>query len=130
MKVYSVGQINNYLKNLIQSDYLLRNFLVKGEISNCKYHSMGHIYFSLKDETGSMPCVMFKGNVPSGLKFELKNGPISASSIATFSEPDNAGFVVLMKPSIITTPFQQQSCSRKGLQAFRRSSSSLVLLRG
>ena len=74
MKVYSVGQINNYLKNLIQSDYLLRNFLVKGEISNCKYHSMGHIYFSLKDETGSMPCVMFKGNVPSGLKFELKNG--------------------------------------------------------
>ena len=74
MKVYSVGQINNYLKNLIQSDYLLRNFLVKGEISNCKYHSMGHIYFSLKDETGSMPCVMFKGNVSSGLKFELKNG--------------------------------------------------------
>ncbi len=74
MKVYSVGQINNYLKNLIQSDYLLHNFLVKGEISNCKYHSMGHIYFSLKDETGSMPCVMFKGNVPSGLKFELKNG--------------------------------------------------------
>lgn len=74
MKVYSVGQINNYLKNLIASDYLLRNFMVKGEVSNCKYHSMGHIYFSIKDETGSMPCVMFKSSAASGLKFRLEDG--------------------------------------------------------
>lgn len=74
MKVYSVGQINNYLKNLIASDYLLRNFMVKGEVSNCKYHNMGHIYFSIKDETGSMPCVMFKSSAASGLKFRLEDG--------------------------------------------------------
>ena len=74
MKYYTVGQINTYIKNLISSDYLLKNLVIKGEVSNCKYHSMGHIYFSLKDETGSMPCVMFKGNVLSGLKFRLEDG--------------------------------------------------------
>ena len=74
MKYYTVGQVNTYIKNLIASDYLLKNLVVKGEISNCKYHSMGHIYFSLKDESGSMPCVMFKGSVASGLKFRLEDG--------------------------------------------------------
>ena len=74
MKYYTVGQINTYIKNIIESDYLLKNLIIKGEVSNCKYHSMGHIYFSLKDENGSMPSVMFKGNVPSGLKFRLEDG--------------------------------------------------------
>lgn len=74
MKVYSVGQINNYIKNMIANDYLLRNICIKGEVSNCKYHSMGHIYFSIKDETGSMSCVMFKSSVPAGLKFRLQDG--------------------------------------------------------
>lgn len=74
MKVYSVGQINNYIKNILANDFLLRNISIKGEVSNCKYHSMGHIYFSIKDETGSMRCVMFKGNKLSGLKFRLQDG--------------------------------------------------------
>lgn len=74
MKYYTVGQVNTYIKNLISSDYLLKSLVVKGEISNCKYHSMGHIYFSIKDETGSMPCVMFKGSIPTGLKFRLEDG--------------------------------------------------------
>ena len=74
MKYYTVEQINTYIKNIIESDYLLKNLIIKGEVSNCKYHSMGHIYFSLKDENGSMPSVMFKGNVPSGLKFRLEDG--------------------------------------------------------
>ena len=74
MKYYTVGQINSYIKNLIGNDYLLKSLTIKGEVSNCKYHSMGHIYFSIKDETGSMPCVMFKGNIPTGLKFRLEDG--------------------------------------------------------
>ncbi|MCR5544525.1 MAG: exodeoxyribonuclease VII large subunit [Eubacterium sp.] len=74
MKYYTVGQVNTYIKNLISNDYFLKNIVIKGEVSNCKYHSMGHIYFSLKDETGSMPCVMFKGNVSTGLKFRLEDG--------------------------------------------------------
>lgn len=74
MKYYTVGQINSYIKNIIASDPLLKNVIIKGEISNCKYHSMGHIYFSLKDESGSMPAVMFKSSRPTGLKFKLEDG--------------------------------------------------------
>lgn len=74
MKIYSVGQVNNYIKNIISQDYMLKTIAIKGEVSNCKYHSLGHIYFSLKDESGAIPAVMFKGNVPSGLDFRLQDG--------------------------------------------------------
>lgn len=74
MKVYSVGQVNNYVKNIISQDYVLRGLTIKGEVSNCKYHSLGHIYFSLKDETGAIQAVMFKGDTYQGLKFRLEDG--------------------------------------------------------
>lgn len=74
MKVYTVGQVNHYLVNLVDSDYLLQRIFVKGEISNCKYHSTGHIYFTLKDETGSIPCAMFRGQQTAGLSFRLEDG--------------------------------------------------------
>lgn len=74
MKIFSVGQVNNYIKNIITQDYMLKNITIRGEVSNCKYHSLGHIYFSLKDETGSLPAVMFKGNVAKGLDFRLQEG--------------------------------------------------------
>lgn len=73
-RIYSVGQINTYIKNVFQGDYLLSGLYMKGEISNCKYHTSGHIYFSLKDETGSFSCVMFKGSRASGLNFQLQDG--------------------------------------------------------
>lgn len=75
-KNYTVGQINGYIKNLIGSDYLLSDVYIQGEISNCKYHSSGHIYFTLKDETGAIAAVMFKGNTYSGLSFRLENGQL------------------------------------------------------
>lgn len=59
-KVFSVGQINRYMKNLMENDFILSSLLVKGEISNFKAHSGGHLYFSLKDGTGAISCVMFK----------------------------------------------------------------------
>ncbi len=71
--VYSVTQVNNYIKNMFVRDYVLNRIYMKGEVSNCKYHSSGHIYFTLKDETGQMACVMFAGN-RTGLTFELKEG--------------------------------------------------------
>ncbi len=73
-KSYTVGQINGYIKNLLNSDYLLSDVYVKGEVSNLKYHSSGHIYFSLKDETGVLSSVMFKGSAATGLNFRLENG--------------------------------------------------------
>ena len=74
MKVYSVGQVNNYIKNIITQDYVLKKLTIQGEVSNCKYHSLGHIYFSLKDETGQISAVMFKSSIPAGLKFKLADG--------------------------------------------------------
>ena len=74
LKIFSVGQVNNYIKNIITQDYMLRSITIRGEVSNCKYHSLGHIYFSLKDETGAIPAVMFKGNTMTGLDFQLKEG--------------------------------------------------------
>lgn len=72
--VYTVGQLNSYIKNMFSQDYLLRNLLVKGEVSNCKYHSSGHIYFTLKDAKGTISCVMFAGNRAAGLSFVMSEG--------------------------------------------------------
>lgn len=73
-KAYSVAQINSYIKNMFAADYLLTSVSVKGEISNCKYHSSGHIYFTLKDKLSVLACVMFAGNRVNGLSFPLKEG--------------------------------------------------------
>ena len=71
--VYTVGQLNSYIKNMFTQDYLLQNLLVKGEVSNCKYHTSGHIYFTLKDPKGAISCVMFVRD-RSGLSFRLTEG--------------------------------------------------------
>lgn len=71
--VYSVGQVNAYIKNMFTQDFMLARIYVKGEVSNCKYHTSGHIYFSLKDETGTMACVMFAG-ARKGLGFSMRDG--------------------------------------------------------
>ena len=72
-KYFSVGQINRYVKNMFTQDFILQKIYVKGEVSNCKYHTSGHIYFSLKDETGVLSCVMFAGH-RRGLAFRMKDG--------------------------------------------------------
>lgn len=74
-QVYSVSQVNNYIKNLFVRDYVLNRIYMKGEVSNCKYHTSGHIYFTLKDETGQMACVMFAGQ-RTGLHFRLEEGQL------------------------------------------------------
>ena len=71
--IYSVGQVNNYIKNMFTQDFLLNRISVKGEVSNCKYHTSGHIYFSLKDSSGTIACVMFAG-ARKGIAFRMKDG--------------------------------------------------------
>ena len=73
-KAYTVAQINTYIKNMFSQDYLLNAVSVKGEVSNCTYHSSGHIYFTLKDKLSVLACVMFAGNRTKGLSFPLKEG--------------------------------------------------------
>lgn len=71
--VYTVKQVNAYIKNMFTQDFMLNRIYVKGEVSNCKYHTSGHIYFSLKDESGTIACVMFAGQ-RSGLSFRMSEG--------------------------------------------------------
>ena len=71
--VYTVKHVNSYIKNMFTQDFMLNRIYVKGEVSNCKYHTSGHIYFSLKDESGTIACVMFAGQ-RGGLSFHMREG--------------------------------------------------------
>jgi len=71
--VYSVGQVNTYIKNMFAQDFMMQRICIKGEVSNCKYHTSGHIYFTLKDATGTLNAVMFAG-YRRGMKFTMKEG--------------------------------------------------------
>ena len=71
--IYSVSQVNSYIKNMLAQDFALSRISVRGEISNCKYHTSGHIYFTLKDGTGTLAAVMFASQ-RRGLSFPLREG--------------------------------------------------------
>lgn len=71
--VYTVGQISEYISNMFTQDFMLKNISIKGEVSNCTYHSTGHIYFTIKDGNGVLKGVMFAGN-RKNLQFQLKEG--------------------------------------------------------
>lgn len=72
-KTLSVSAVNNYIKKIIENDFILNNISIKGEISNFKAHSSGHLYFSLKDDKGKINCIMFR-NYAETLKFIPKDG--------------------------------------------------------
>ncbi len=87
-KIYSVEQINNYIKNMFDTDFVLNKISVMGEVSNCKYHTSGHIYFTIKDKGNALAAIMFAGN-RSGLPFRLEDGmKIVASGNITVYERD------------------------------------------
>lgn len=104
--VYTVGQVNAYIKNMFAQDFMMNRIYIKGEVSNCKYHTSGHIYFTLKDETGALAAVMFAGN-RKGLGFQMRDGDnvIALGSIAVYERdgkyqlyakeiiPDGAGIL-------------------------------------
>ena len=72
--IYGVGQVNAYIQRMFAEDFLLRDIRIKGEVSNCKYHSSGHIYFTLKDAGGAISAILFRGNRVKGLRFPMKDG--------------------------------------------------------
>lgn len=71
--IYSVAQVNNYIKSMFTQDFLLRKISVSGEVSNCKYHTSGHIYFTIKDGGSALSAIMFAGN-RGGLSFPMQDG--------------------------------------------------------
>ena len=72
-QILSVGQINDYIKNKLDNDPGLRNIAIRGELSNYKVYPSGHHYFTIKDGTGAMKCVMFK-SAAMRLRFRPENG--------------------------------------------------------
>ncbi len=72
-QIYSVSQINTYIKHMFSGNSLLNHIYVKGEISNCKYHTSGHIYFTLKDGAAQIACVLFAGR-RAGISFRMEDG--------------------------------------------------------
>ena len=83
--IYTVGQVNNYIKRMFNQDFALNNIYIKGEVSNCKYHTSGHIYFTLKDSASALNCIMFAGD-RRGLGFRLTEGQqvIAKGSVSVF----------------------------------------------
>lgn len=83
--VYTVKQVNAYIKNMFTQDFMMNRVYIKGEVSNCKYHTSGHIYFSLKDESGSIACIMFASQ-RTGLGFRMQDGQqvIALGNITTY----------------------------------------------
>lgn len=73
IKILSVTEVTQYIKRILSNDPILYNLRVKGEVSNCKIHSSGHLYFTLKDQQSRINCVMFRSNCEK-LKFQIENG--------------------------------------------------------
>lgn len=106
--VYSVGQVNTYIKNMFAQDFMMSRISIRGEVSNCKYHTSGHIYFTIKDSAGAINAIMFAGN-RKGLGFHMKEGDkvVATGSVEVYErdgkyqlyareiEPDGAGSLYL-----------------------------------
>lgn len=111
-QAYSVTEINQYIKNMFFRDGILNRIYIKGEVSNCKYHTSGHIYFTLKDAQGQLACVMFAGQ-RKGLKFRLEEGQsvIALGSINVYERDGKyqlyAGEIVLDGQGILYEKFER-----------------------
>lgn len=96
--VYTVSYVNTYIKNMFAQDYMLRSIIVSGEASNVKYHSSGHIYFTIKDQGGALACVMFAGYA-SKMSFKLKEG-MQIEVAGSVSMYEKAGTIQLYATAI------------------------------
>lgn len=100
-KVYSVYQINKYIKSIVSEDVILSSVFIEGEVSNFKEHTSGHLYFTLKDDNSQLNCVMFKG-AASYLIFMPKNGMkvIVYGSVSLYEKTGNLQvYIEMMEPS-------------------------------
>ncbi len=121
-QAYSVTEINQYIKNMFIRDGILSRIYIKGEVSNCKYHTSGHIYFTLKDAQGQLACVMFAGQ-RRGLTFRLEEGQcvIALGSINVYERDGKyqlyASEIVLDGQGILYEKFERlkRSLEEEGL---------------
>lgn len=123
--VYTVSQINTYIKNMFTQDYVCAGVQIQGEVSNCKYHTSGHIYFTLKDKGGTISCVMFAGQ-RGGLLFKLQEGQsvIVSGSISVYERDGKyqvyAREIVLSGEGILYQKFEQLKRELQEMGMFAR----------
>ncbi len=94
-RVFKVYEINRYIKSVLEEDVLLNGIFLEGEISNYKFHSSGHSYFTLKDEFAAINAVMFK-SAKSSLRFEIENGlkVIAFGRVSLYEKTGNYQFYI------------------------------------
>ncbi|MBO4309794.1 MAG: exodeoxyribonuclease VII large subunit [Lachnospiraceae bacterium] len=93
--IYTVFQVNTYIHNMFREDYLLSDVSVTGEISNLKFHSSGHIYFTLKDDQSAISCAIFRSSAQK-LNMELKDGDkiVAHGSISNYVQNGSITFSI------------------------------------
>lgn len=119
MKTLSVYEIVHCIKNVIDSETMLQNVLVSGEISNFHHHSSGHLYFSIKDDRSRINCVMFKGYTNS-LNFRPKDGDkvlIKASTSVFLNTGQLQLYVTVLKKDGIGDLYLEFEKLKKSLAA-------------
>ncbi len=117
--VYTVTKVNEYIKSVFLRDGVLSRISIEGEISECKYHSSGHIYFTLKDKTSQISCIMFAGN-RSSLDFTLEAGVsvIANGQIDVYTKNGSYSFIVRsMKKSGAGALFEEFEKLKRKLHA-------------
>ena len=89
-KIYTVSQLNKYIKQRFEDDIILNSVMIRGEISNFKVHTSGHCYFTLKDTSASIKCVAFR-SFAMRLRFAPQNGmKVIAKGYVSIYERDGA----------------------------------------
>ena len=87
-RVFTVSEVNQYMKQLVDQQPALNDLLIRGEISNYKVYPSGHHYFTLKDAGGALKCVLFKGNAMR-LRFRPENGMQVVEADVPMAEMDD-----------------------------------------
>lgn len=110
--VYTVKQVNSYIKNMFKQDFLLNSVSVKGEISNCKYHTSGHIYFTLKDADAALSVIMFASQAAKlAFKLRMECQLLYQEELMCLMQRVNTSYMLIL-------------CSRKVLENCTRSLNS------
>ena len=120
--IFSVTQINSYIHRIFESDYALKKIYLKGEVSNCKYHSSGHIYFTLKDEKSTLRCVMFSSDRFKGLAFHLEDGQLieACGNISVYEQAGTYQLYVRKIELYVRYERLKQELAEKGYFDFER----------
>ncbi len=124
---FTVSEVNSYIKQRMNADVFLSRIYIKGEISGCKYHNSGHIYFTLKDSSAQISCIIFAGKVP-GISFKLENGQsvIALGRISVYEAGGTYGlYVDEIKLDGIGKLYEEYEALKKKLEAEGLFDSSL-----